>query len=339
MTAQRKSNPIKIDGKTRRAFQEGLVAWYHRHRRDLPWRRDPTPYAVAVSEFMCQQTQIATVLPYFDRWMKCFPDWRALASAREEAVLKMWEGLGYYRRARMLHGLAAEVVARGGELPAGPDELKTFRGIGAYTAGAIASIAFGRRAAVVDGNVERVLCRVFDFDGDLSKTATRKTLWVVAESLLPEAGCGDFNQALMELGATVCTPRQPDCAHCPLHRVCRVKEPESLPVKKREKSIEEKEILAFIIKDNRLWLELPKMPKRWKGVYRLPMWDEARMERGEEILVHRYGVTKYRIEARVVRARPKGTLRNGKWFAADEWAELFLPAPHRKMIGKALETV
>jgi len=193
-----------------------LLGWYDRHARQLPWRESPDPYRVWVSEIMLQQTRVDTVIPYFERWLRLFPDVRTLAAAPSESVLKAWEGLGYYRRARNMHLAAQRIVEQyDGEFPADIDALRKLPGVGEYTAGAIASIAFGARVPAVDGNVRRVLCRLFDLP-DPGMAELRS----LATSLVPEDRPGDFNQAMMELGATVCTPRGPRCAACPVAPAC-----------------------------------------------------------------------------------------------------------------------
>ena len=203
---------------------ERLVAHYRRARRDLPWRHTRDPYAIWVSEIMLQQTRVETVIPYFQRWMARFPTVVSLAEGPLDDVLHAWAGLGYYARARALHRAAAQVVAAcGGELPREAAALRELPGIGRYTAGAIASIAFGRREPLVDGNVARVYARVFGIEEDVRAPATQERLWALAGRLVPERDPGDFNQALMELGATVCTPRAPACLGCPLATICRAR--------------------------------------------------------------------------------------------------------------------
>lgn len=198
---------------------QALLRWYDGHRRSLPWRERPTPYRVMLSEFMLQQTRVETVLPYFERFTARWPTLDDLAAAREEEVLHAWAGLGYYSRARRLLAAARAAVERGG-LPDTPAGLRELPGIGPYTAGAIASIAFGARAPLVDGNVERVLTRLDDDDVDPRTAAGKRRLWARADELVPADRPGDFNQALMELGATVCTPRQPACEVCPWRSAC-----------------------------------------------------------------------------------------------------------------------
>ena len=202
-------------------LSQRLRAWYAAHQRDLPWRRTRDPYRIWISEVMLQQTQVETVKPYYRRWLQRFPTVHALAEAPQRDVLAMWEGLGYYSRARNLHRAAQKVVAElGGRLPHTAEQLRTLPGIGRYTAGAIASIAFGEDAAVLDGNVKRVLARVFNYTGDVKSPRGEKELWALAESLVPAGHAGEHNQALMDLGATLCTPRNPACLLCPLLGLC-----------------------------------------------------------------------------------------------------------------------
>lgn len=223
MPARREAAPVIDDeaGLDARELTSRLGAWFDVARRDLPWRRTRDPYAIWLSEVMLQQTRVATVVEYFGRFLERFPTVEALAAAEADEVLGAWSGLGYYRRARALHLGAREVVARyGGALPRDAAALRAIPGIGAYTAGAIASIAFGRREPLVDGNVARVLARVFGIDDDVRAPATAKRLWALAERLVPSDSPGRHNEALMELGATVCTPREPKCLVCPLRDLC-----------------------------------------------------------------------------------------------------------------------
>ncbi|MBI5685393.1 MAG: A/G-specific adenine glycosylase [Verrucomicrobia bacterium] len=205
-------------------IQKQLLRWFDRHARKLPWRSTTArrnPYRVWVSEIMLQQTQVATVIPYYRRWLRLFPNVRALASARPAAVLKAWEGLGYYRRARNLHAAAREVVRRcGGRLSVSRCELLALPGIGRYTAGAILSIAFGQREPLVDGNVARVLARLFGIRQNVKSGAGLARLWKLAGELVPRKRPGAFNESLMELGATLCTPQNPRCDRCPVRGRC-----------------------------------------------------------------------------------------------------------------------
>ncbi|MDQ7039796.1 MAG: A/G-specific adenine glycosylase [Rhodothermus sp.] len=199
-----------------------LIDWYHQHARDLPWRRTSDPYRIWVAEIMLQQTRVDQVGPYYERFLKTFPSVEALAAASLDDVLRCWEGLGYYARARNLHRAARQIVAQhGGRLPETYRALRRLPGIGPYTAAAVASIAFGEPRAVLDGNVLRVLTRVLAIADDIRSSATRSALQEVADMLIPPEAPGTFNQALMELGATVCTPARPRCSECPLRTVCQ----------------------------------------------------------------------------------------------------------------------
>lgn len=202
-------------------LQQKLLQWWDHHHADLPWRRTNDPYAIWVSEIMLQQTQIGTVIPYYERWMARFPTVEVLAEASLDEVLKLWEGLGYYSRARNLHHAAKMVVdVYDGRLPQTASELQELKGVGRYTAGAIASIAFDQPAPILDGNIIRVLTRLYDIDEDVTHTATKNKLWKQTEQLVPTERPGDFNQALMELGQTVCLPKKPSCIICPLQAIC-----------------------------------------------------------------------------------------------------------------------
>ena len=203
------------------AVRKRLLTWYRRHGRDLPWRRSRDPYHIWISEVMLQQTQVETVIPYYHRFLNAFPDVAALAAAPQSAVLKHWEGLGYYARARNLHKAAQQVVQEhGSQLPRTPEDLRRLPGIGRYTAAAVASIAFGQDTVALDGNLHRVLCRLFAIDDDPGRPNTQRTLEYLALSMLPAGQAGDFNQALMDLGATLCRRSRPACDDCPVAADC-----------------------------------------------------------------------------------------------------------------------
>jgi A/G-specific adenine glycosylase len=209
------------DPALRRRFRRRLLTWYREHGRDLPWRRTSDPYHILVSEVMLQQTQVDRVLPKYEEWLGRYPSLASLAAAPEADVAELWRPLGYNIRPRRLHAIARESVSRyGGELPSDEETLLSFKGIGAYTAGAIRSFAFRQRAAILDTNVARVLFRVFVGRGDAKAHATRKHLWALSDALVPRKEVFDFNQALMDLGAVVCVARRPKCDQCPMTALC-----------------------------------------------------------------------------------------------------------------------
>jgi A/G-specific adenine glycosylase len=237
--------------------RRALLAWFVRHKRDLPWRRTRDPYAIWLSETMLQQTRVDTVIPYYERFLARFPTVFALADAEPDEITRLWSGLGYYSRARNLHAAAREIASEhGGELPREVEALRELPGVGRYTAGAVASIAFDRPAPIVDGNVARVLARLLDLREEVSSPAMQKRLWEEAGALARGPRPGDLNQALMELGALVCTPRAPKCLLCPLRETCRGRaagDPEALPVKKKAAAPRRLEgVAAVIIRGERL---------------------------------------------------------------------------------------
>jgi A/G-specific adenine glycosylase len=241
-------------------IQQSLLDWYTLHQRKLPWRGLRDPYGVWVSEIMLQQTRVETVMAYFQRWMAKFPTVEALAGAELADVLKVWEGLGYYSRARNLHKAARVVVTEhGGELPRTVAGLQSLPGVGRYTAGAIASMAMGLDAPAVDGNVARILARVRAIRGDIKSPAVQKRLWQAADKLVPPGRAGEFNQALMDLGSAVCTPRGPECADCPIATNCLAHArglQGSLPTRVRAKPTPHIDIVVGVI--------LRRTAGRWK---------------------------------------------------------------------------
>ncbi|MCX6055074.1 MAG: A/G-specific adenine glycosylase [Chloroflexi bacterium] len=237
-----------------RNFSQILLSWYSKHARELPWRGHPDPYAILVSEMMLQQTRVETVIPYFKKWMTIFPSLHDLANSNEQKVLQVWEGLGYYSRARNLYKTA--VMIRGkfdGKLPQTVTELITLPGVGRYTAAAISSIAFGRNEAVLDGNVKRVLARVSNFTQPVNSPEGETNLWDLAVELLPHGKAGAYNQALMDLGATLCTPKSPHCGTCPVNSLCLAKKmgsQDSLPKMLKKSPIPHITVCAAIIHRN-----------------------------------------------------------------------------------------
>ncbi|MCB9423022.1 MAG: A/G-specific adenine glycosylase [Ardenticatenaceae bacterium] len=239
-----------------------LLTWWDHDHADLPWRATCNPYAIWVAEIMLQQTQIATVIPYYERWLERFPTVQALAAAPLDEVLKLWEGLGYYSRARNLHAAAQTVVNElGGQIPTTAAGLMKLKGIGRYTAGAIASIAFDEPAPILDGNVIRVLSRLYDLPDDVTTTATKKKLWQLAGELVPAQRPGDFNQALMELGQQLCLPTNPRCLLCPLSQVCIARQRGTRlerPVRPPRKNTPHYDVVAGIIWKDRDTKESPR---------------------------------------------------------------------------------
>jgi len=266
-------------------LQSALLAWYQKHQRDLPWRRTNDPYAIWVSEVMLQQTQVTTAKPYFERFMEKFPTVQALAQAPLDDVLKAWEGLGYYSRARHLHRAAQIVVAEhSGALPRDVEGLLKLPGIGRYTAGAIASIAFGLDEPVLDGNVVRVLSRLFRVREHPKEAATQKQLWALARRLTPTRQAALFNQALMDLGATVCIPKEPRCLICPLYELCRARahnEQNELPLKAKRKPSPHHDLAVGVVwKGERCLLVQRKAKGLLGGLWEFP---GVRLNRGQSL--------------------------------------------------------
>ena len=257
------------------SFVDSLLEWYAKNARELPWRSQQSPYRTWVSEIMLQQTQVDTVIPYFRGWMARFPDIKTLAEADEQEVLSYWEGLGYYSRARNLHK-AARIVVRemSGELPKTIKELQRLPGIGPYTAGAIASIAFGKDVPAVDGNIRRVLSRLFNVSIPARSTEGEKILWNLAEEYLPSGKASEYNQALMDLGAVICTPRDPMCELCPVSEDCaayKLGVQEERPVKKPRKKIPHHIVTAAVIqKDGNVLLAQRHNNRLLGGLWEFP---------------------------------------------------------------------
>jgi A/G-specific adenine glycosylase len=316
-----------------RSLRGKLAKWYGTAKRDLPWRRTTDPYAITVSEIMLQQTQVVTVIPYYERWLKLFPTWQALAGTEEIAVIKAWEGLGYYRRARNLQALAKAVVRAGGALPQGGEGLRALPGIGPYTAAAVGSIAFGLPLAVLDGNVMRVLTRLLALTDDISRPQTRGKLQEIADRFLDGNDSSTHNQAIMELGATVCLPRQPRCPICPLQTGCLGRErAEDFPVKSRVAQVKRAEIVAILQREKSFYCEQVPAGKPWHGLWRFPDFDPARMAQGGEIARIKYGITKYSVAMQAVSAKWKSRVpAAGRYLTVEEMQALAFASPHRKL--------
>jgi A/G-specific adenine glycosylase len=323
----------------RAGFREVLLSWYRASRRRLPWRESPSPYSTVVSEFMLQQTQVATVLPYFARWMEQMPDFAALAAASDSAVLRLWEGLGYYSRARNLHRLAKEVASR--PLPAEAREWLELPGVGPYTAAAIASIAFGEPLACVDGNVVRILARLTR-DGTLhrdSATASRALAPLAQELLNPQAP-GDHNQAMMELGATVCLRQNPRCDACRVRPYCaaaRKGDPAAYPRLAPRKTERRSVLRVWCERSGALLLyRNPAGARRLANLHELPTAeqagiDPARAAAGDLVARKSRSITRYRIVESIHAALPpRGKRRPGLvWVALRDLGSVTLSGPHR----------
>lgn len=345
-------------------FRETVADWFDREGRSYPWRKTRDPYAVLVSELMLQQTRIATVLErgYYERWMARFPDWAALAEAEENELLKFWEGLGYYNRARNLQRAARKVLERfGGRCPRDLDDILSLPGVGRYTAGAVASFAFGIDAPIVDGNVVRVLARLASYDGAVDASEGKRAIWALAESLTPSDRVRSYNSGIMELGQRVCRKSDPLCERCPISEFCRARLAgvvDAIPQKSaRPKITRVVERVGLLVRngtDSRdparpssrgpVFLT-PETGGRRRGLWRLPEISEETAADLVEILRFPYAITRYRVDLRVFRV-PDGTPFEGllKEDSGGEWFDLADPgrwpplgSPFRKAILKYLE--
>ncbi len=344
MTTQILNHPLK-DPQRIKSFREALLAWYDDYKRELPWRSQPGLYKTVVSEFMLQQTRVSTVLPYFERWMNLFPDFTALAQAPEEGVLKAWEGLGYYSRARNLHKLARQVDSWE-TIPVDAKSWQALPGIGPYVAAAVTSISFGQTEAVCDGNVVRVLTRLFANDEPFKDGATaQKKLRPLAAELLDANRPGDYNQAVMELGATVCHRQSPLCLTCPVIDHCKggktgdfARYP-NLAKKKKSKQ----KITRYWIEseDGLLLCSAAKGSARLAGIYELPEKLPPELEEGgpkaKPLATKKRTIGQVDYEEEIFRVEilksTKNTLPKGyRWVRWAELDDLTLSGPHRKWI-------
>ena len=316
-----------------RKFRTALARWFRAHGRDLPWRRTRDPYAIMVSEFMLQQTQVATVWGFYARWLARFPDFSTLAAASEAEVLHVWQGLGYYSRARNLHRSAQQIVAHhGGVLPDDLAACAALPGVGRYTAGAIASFAFDRATPIIDANIARVLARLLDLHEPIDTARGSAILWQTAEALLPKRGGRLHNSALMELGALICTPRTPQCPRCPVRGHCSAKTPASLPHKKpRRKTVALAEDCAWIARDGQILLA-QQTGSRWRGLWKLPALA-APPPVARLLLALIYPFTHHRVTLSVfATAAPEKIGPDHRWVAFDEIETIALAAPHKRAI-------
>jgi A/G-specific adenine glycosylase len=309
-------------------FNKVLQKWFRAHGRILPWRSNPSPYAVLVSEFMLQQTTVAAVQPFFQRWMKRFPDVASLASAPEEQVMKHWEGLGYYSRARNLHRAAKAIVSQfGGVIPSDLELLRALPGVGPYTASAVAAFAFDQPVPVLDANIQRVIARLFDFRENITTAAGKKFLHQAAASLLPKKGGHHHASALMDLGATICRAGQPDCASCPVARFCQATDPATLPLKPAKKAITHLEDWrAVSMRKGGIFL-IPSPGPTWKGLWLLPPGEPS----SEPLAEISYAITRYKVRLRLVQAEP---IAGWQAFSLQNLPPM--PSPHHRAIEAVL---
>ncbi len=349
-----------LDATNRVAFRRRLLAWYAEHARVLPWRNSGDPYAVWVSEVMLQQTTVATVQGYFERFMSTFPTVEMLAAADELQVLKLWEGLGYYRRARMLHAAAKQVVSdHRGKLPEDVATLMKLPGIGRYTAGAIVSIAFDKPAPILEANTIRLFARMLAVRDDATRASVQRQLWQVAEALLPQRDVARFNQALMELGSLVCTPTAPDCLSCPVQQWCQGYREGPLhelgPTTKRTIFSDLHEAAVVVQKQDRVLVRQCRSDERWSGLWDFPRFVvesegplfgkrelAAKVSEmtgiacavGPLITTLRHAVTRYRIRLDCYRATySSGRVTGARWATLAELGETPLSVTGRKLVN------
>ena len=326
-------------------FRKALASWFGSVGRDYPWRRTRDPYRVLVSEVMLQQTQIATVLgkDYYGRFLEQFPDLASLAEADDESLLKAWEGLGYYRRARMLRETARSILSKhDGIFPANAVELIALPGVGRYTAGAIRSFAFDEPSALVDGNVARVLSRLMDFSMPVDDASGQKMIWHWAEELADPRQPRIHNSAIMELGQRICRPGVPDCMACPVAEFCISRTPENLPIKRPKQSVTRIDEHAIWVRDDsgRLMMHL-EGSKRREGLWKLPTRSDSEVAELPVLTEIRYSITRFRVTLRVHDGAGDAFLaRTGlgeNWIKIDEVRQLPMPSPFRRVIERLLD--
>jgi A/G-specific adenine glycosylase len=335
-----KNDPLK----TQKAFRAALVEWFLKNGKDYLWRRTQEAYAILISEVMLQQTQIATVLgrEFYTRFLETFPTVESLAKAEDEPLLKAWEGLGYYRRVRMLRETARAVIAgHSGKFPMELDLLMKLPGIGRYTANALRAFASDLPAAVVDGNVARVLSRVLDFHTAVDDSAGQKQIWEWAEILADPENSRIYNSALMELGQRICRPGVPDCLNCPVAKFCKTREPELLPIKRQKTTITAVDEHALWLSDSQGRILMHREgAKRREGLWKLPTRDVTEISKLPILTELNYTITRYRVTLRVHDgAKLKGAfqLTDGEaWQAPENILALAMPSPFRKAIERLL---
>ena len=332
-------HPLKNTG----AFQQALVKWFEADGKSYPWRDTTDPWAILVSEIMLQQTQIATVLEkgHYVRFMALYPTPRDMAEATEQEILKAWEGLGYYRRARNLHA-ASRAITRdhGGDFPSKFEKIRALPGIGQYTSGAVASFAYNEPQPIVDANVARVFSRLFDFQERIDTTAGNKQLWQWAEELLSNKEPRNYNSALMELGQTYCSNKSPDCTHCPVKKFCQCTDPSSLPIKKPATKVTRVEEFAVFSTDNhgRILLQKQQEGKRREGMWSLPRREHEDTVDLALSLKTTYSITRYHVTLRIYVSHADATeaQEHEEWYALDDLESIPMPSPDRRALESLL---
>ena len=325
-------------------FQGALAEWFVKQGKDYPWRRTRDPYAILISEVMLQQTQIATVLgrKFYQRFLETFPNLESLAGAGDEPLLKAWEGLGYYRRVRMLRATAQALIEdHGGKFPSELVDLMRLPGVGRYTAGALRAFAFDLPSAVVDGNVARVLSRIMDFSAFVDDGAGQKQMWEWAEALADPLRPRVYNSALMELGQTICRPGVPDCLSCPVAEFCKTREPECLPHKRQKVAITKVDEHALWLLDGggRLLLHR-EAGKRREGLWKLPTRAAAEVSVLPVLAEICYTITRYRVTLRVHDGSQLGGFYPAdgeQWQILEDVLGLAMPSPFRRVIEQMLD--
>ncbi len=327
-------NAIRVDKKE---LAKRLRAWFRRHGRDLPWRRTCEPYAILVSEMMLQQTTVAAVVPYYERWMKRFPSVRELAVADEAEVLALWQGLGYYRRARSLHAAAKMVAGSNDGFPQTYEGLRALPGVGDYTAQAVRAFAYDEAVPVLDANVIRVVARLFDIRTPVDTAKGLAKVRTRLEEVLPGKSGREFVSALMELGALVCRAGRPDCLLCPVKAFCAAKSPEKLPVKAPKSPIKERAEHAAWVSDGETILLQQSVARRWVGLWRLPPLGSVPADGPAAELT--YSIVRERVTLRVHRSPRRALAASAeprKAFSLQELDGIAIPSPHRRAIARIL---
>jgi A/G-specific adenine glycosylase len=315
------------------ALRRALSNWFCHNKRDLPWRGIRDPYAILVSEIMLQQTPVTTVIPYYNKWLLRFPTFRSLAAATESDVLHAWQGLGYYTRARNFHRCAKTIVEKsGGRFPNGPDELKSLPGIGRYTANAIGVFAFDQSLPLVEANTARVLTRLFNILDPIDSTSGRRKLWELSAKLVPAKGARDFQNAMMDLGALVCTARNPRCQICPVKKFCRACDPVSLPRKRKPVGIVPL-IEAHGLCTTAGAVLLEQCRQRWRGMWMLP---KIPAPRSAPIHTARFPFTHHQVTLEVFRTKSARPSPHQRWFLIRQLNKIPMPSPHRRAINALL---